>query len=678
MQSFRITTVLVAVLLGTGLSFAQTSLLASQGQTIAFSGADTTITGDLAPGLLLGERFGGNSGPNSGVIDDAGRVLFRAQIVDAAGVQFTGTQAYLSRGYFLGDSRGNLVKVLRGGDPEPSGTIPGATIQTGTGAITLTSTPRIASNGLIMFGTTFWDVVGGTVVNGNDTAIYVGTPGNWQILMREGSLAPGCGGATISSDFSGLSHALSSINNAGQCVFQSNVAGTGVVAANNIAWFAGTVGNVQLMLRKGDLGAGGEQVSGIGFSVQMNGSGQALTDITYLVGSGTTPVTNLTDKAIWLYTPGFGNTELVRESSPSPIAGTFYGSPSLSGNSVLNGAGQALVGVDLTGAVTAGVDNYALFLLSPSSSSVVARRGDAAPGIPGANFNTPSTFTMCVNDAGTVAFNSTLIQGGVITAANDSGLWTGTPGNLTLVAREGDVAPGSGGQTFGAFSANVYLNAAGQVLFQNALSGGLNVQSVYSWDPVLGLQPVVFPNDQVEVQPGVFRTLTSIGTAPVSNGQSRALNFASDGTVTFRPSFTDNSFGVVTIRTGSLTGRPSKISEATGGTHKLYLQAGSAHAGELYAIAGSGSGTNPGTPIGLFIVPLNIDAYTDFTLANANVGPYVNTLGNLDTAGRAVAQIVIPALPGFAGVVVHHAYGVLDAFNNLVFASEAARLEITP
>ena len=57
-------------------------------------------------------------------------MLFRAQLVNSAGVAYPSAQQYLSRGYFLGDSRGNLVKVLRGGDPEPSGTIPGATLQT--------------------------------------------------------------------------------------------------------------------------------------------------------------------------------------------------------------------------------------------------------------------------------------------------------------------------------------------------------------------------------------------------------------------------------------------------------------------------------------------------------------------------------------------------------------------
>ena len=129
MQSFRILTVFVAALLGAGLSSAQTSVLVSQGQILAFAGLDGTPAGDLAPGLTMGERFGGGSGPNPGVIDDSGRVLFRAQLVDNAGVQFPSAQAYLSRAYYLGDSRGNLTLVLRGGDPELTGTIPGASLR---------------------------------------------------------------------------------------------------------------------------------------------------------------------------------------------------------------------------------------------------------------------------------------------------------------------------------------------------------------------------------------------------------------------------------------------------------------------------------------------------------------------------------------------------------------------
>src|SRR5262245_20647009 len=130
MQFFKFSGVFVAVLLAGGLVSAQ-SLLVSQGQVIAFSGASGTTVGDPVPGLSMGELFGGSSGPSSGDIDDAGRVLFRAQIVDSAGLPPPTGSDYLSRGYFLGDSRGNLVKMLRGGDPEPSGTIPGATLQNG-------------------------------------------------------------------------------------------------------------------------------------------------------------------------------------------------------------------------------------------------------------------------------------------------------------------------------------------------------------------------------------------------------------------------------------------------------------------------------------------------------------------------------------------------------------------
>ena len=287
-QSFHISAVFVAVLLGTGLASAQ-SLIVSQGQVIAFSGQDATPTGDVAPGLSMGERFGGGSGPNSGAVDSSGRVLFRAQIVDSAGMQMPSGQDYLSRGYFLGDSRGNLVKVLRGGDPEPSGTIPGATLQTNTGNVALTASPRIASNGLIMFGAAFWDVPGLTVTAADNSALYVGTSGNWQILAREGSVAPGCGGATYFSDFAGMAYNSTSLNAAGQIVFQSALAGTGVVTANNAAWFTGSAGNVQLMLRKGDLGPGGEQVSSIGNATQLNASGQILVEITYLAGTARPP-----------------------------------------------------------------------------------------------------------------------------------------------------------------------------------------------------------------------------------------------------------------------------------------------------------------------------------------------------------------------------------------------------
>jgi len=256
------------------------------------------------------------------------------------------------------------------------------------------------------------------------------------------------------------------------------------------------------------------------------------------------------------------------------------------------------------------------------------------------------------------------------------------------VMREGDVAPGTGGLTFGNLTGvNTFLNANGSLFISNTLSNGDS--SVWLWDPTFGLQCLVRNGDSIEVQPGVFKTsVGQVSNTQFTNDDGRPLSFANDGTIGLRVSNNDSatlsgstfaSGQIMTVRIGSLTGVTRKLSQAAGGTHSLYLNAGAANAGLMYIVAGSFSGTMPGTQIGAFNVPLNLDAYTDLILQNANVLPFVNTVGTLNADGRGVAAIVIPPfVPGITGIVAHHAYGVLDAFNNLVFASEASRLEIIP
>lgn len=682
----------VMVLLA-GIASAQQSLVQAQGQVLYFSGSSTgSGDGDVAPGMAAAEKFGGSS-QDSAVVDDDGRAFFRARLVSNTGT--TLSPAYLQYAYFYGDSKGNLVKVLRGGDPDPSGTIPNAILTTSANGVPFTSSPRISGNGVVMFGASVWDFVGSTITTANDTVLYVGTPGSFQVLAREGDVAPGAGGATYSQSFSGMSQQPTCINGAGVALFQSTLAGATavppVVTANNAAWFSGTAGAVQMILRKGDLLANNEQISALGSLSQMNSVGQFVTDVTLLLGSGNVPVTNSDDRALLVYTPGIGIQELAREGGATPIPGTFYGSASNftsiygTGSSSFNINGELLNNVLLSGAVTTGVDDRALIIQSLTGGSVVFRRGDLAPGVQGANpgavLDVANDASCALNDNGQVAFQATMTGGGV-TAANDSGIWIGTPNNLTLVVREGDVAPGTGGLTFGQTTGvTLLMNAAGQLYFSNSLSGGSG--SSWMWDPVVGVQPVFLPGGQIEVQPGIFRTPYTAGTIQFSNGDSRPLSLANDGTVVVKLSMTDGtSYGsqaLVSVRVGSLTGIAKKISATTGGTQHLYLNAGAAHSGQVYVVAGSASGTAPGTPIGALLVPLNIDFYTDFTLQNANVGPFVDTFSTLDADGRGHAQIVIPpGLVGLAGIVVHHAYGVIDIGGNLVFASEAQSLELIP
>jgi len=71
------------------------------------------------------------------------------------------------------------------------------------------------------------------------------------------------------------------------------------------------------------------------------------------------------------------------------------------------------------------------------------------------------------------------------------------------------------------------------------------------------------------------------------------------------------------------------------------LNRGAADAGRAYALLGSASGTVPGTPFANVVLPLNRDAFFNWTWT----GPpeFAGSIGALDAAGRAEAQLDAPA-----------------------------------
>src|SRR5205823_3100412 len=77
---------------------------------------------------------------------------------------------------------------------------------------------------------------------------------------------------------------------------------------------------------------------------------------------------------------------------------------------------------------------------APGGLQLLARDGQAAPG-------TTATFTSVtglrsLNGNGSVAFTGGLTGAGV-TSGNDTGVWVGSLGSLQLLAREGSNAPGT-------------------------------------------------------------------------------------------------------------------------------------------------------------------------------------------------------------------------------------------
>ena len=116
------------------------------------------------------------------------------------------------------------------------------------------------------------------------------------------------------------------------------------------------------------------------------------------------------------------------------------------------------------------------------------------------------------------------------------------------------------------------------------------------------------------------------------------------------------------------------VSIAAGGSVQFALDAGAEHAGSLYWILGSVTGTSPGIPLDGELLPLVPDGYFGLTLSVPGAGIFDGALAFLDGDGEAAAaiQLVPGALtPGLAGTVLHHAYLVADVAGSgaVVFAS---------
>ena len=82
---------------------------------------------------------------------------------------------------------------------------------------------------------------------------------------------------------------------------------------------------------------------------------------------------------------------------------------------------------------------------------------------------------------------------------------------------------------------------------------------------------------------------------------------------------------------------------STGASVTIYLDAGPAHAGRQYIVAGGLSGSMPGTvlPSGK-ILPVNRDWLTDYIYRNMGPPLFPGFIGLLDSQGRASAGLVIP------------------------------------
>ena len=156
---------------------------------------------------------------------------------------------------------------------------------------------------------------------------------------------------------------------------------------------------------------------------------------------------------------------------------------------------------------------------------LVARWGEPAPETPeGVTFTgmTSGSLSIPLSDAGAVTFRSRLdTVHPDVSGSNDSGIWSGGSGTLSLVAREGDQAPGAAeGVNFGDFGTSVQpiLNSAGESAFRSILSSF--VASIWA-EGAGGLEAVVMPGQPAPGTPEEV-VFSGVGTVvPVLSGTGR-------------------------------------------------------------------------------------------------------------------------------------------------------------
>ncbi|MHA3771210.1 beta strand repeat-containing protein [Verrucomicrobiota bacterium sgz303538] len=208
-------------------------------------------------------------------------------------------------------------------------------------------------------------------------------------------------------------------------------------------------------------------------------------------------------------------------------------------------------------------------LSEPELLKLLARKGDAAPGIEGASF---STFrSVAVNDTGGTLFLGK-VSGRGISSSNDEGLWwkqsfgfsdSDAHGYfLRLLAREGAQPPGvPQGARWSSFTSLALSEGPYGPLFTAKLVGGAkgkgpgkitsaNDQGLWAVDSKGELQLVVQEGQEVNVEgsttPKTLKSFTVLSAVPGSPAQRRS--FAGDGQIVYRALFTDGTQAVVKVQ----------------------------------------------------------------------------------------------------------------------------------
>jgi hypothetical protein len=323
---------------------------------------------------------------------------------------------------------------------------------------------------------------------------------------------------------------------AGGLVFVANLIGSGVTSGNRYALYV-DAGTPSLLARAGEIAPGGADVWSGQQTALVNAAGEVAFRSALAGGS-----------VAGIWAEGDAGLELVMRSDALPpgFAGLQFGAFSMVGwNANREVAFTSNLG---PGAVE---DGQGLWLGAAGSLGLVARQGDPAPGT-SAEFDFIDPGNCFLDELGEATFIGWLRSGN---PSNDRGIWSGVPGDVALLVREADDAPGVPGAELGDFE-NLAVAGNGRVTFESALRGpSVSDSNDRSLWRLAGGEPrlLLREGQLLEIEPGDARTVESweIAVLDVPPRRNGPLNDA--GEVALLVEFDDATQAIVVVPEPSAT-----------------------------------------------------------------------------------------------------------------------------
>lgn len=302
------------------------------------------------------------------------------------------------------------------------------------------STPYINTSGQVAFGAS---LSGAGVNAGNNMAIFAGAPDSPAVTVRSGMAVPGAApGFTLgplTDPFYFPAQCSFGFNKEGHVLFEAPLAGPGIDPSNSYltqAYYLAGAGSLQTVASAAD------------------------SHVRPLLTAGDV-VAYFGNDGVKVWSPGNAN--------PNPVGNPVE-------RAVISPNGElAFLGSDDAG--------FGIQAGTPGDIHAVMTAGDVAPGT-AAPAHFASALFPSINKAGMVAFHAYINSDGNPNPQYDESIWIGKAGSLGMVARQGEIAPGTGGRVYAGFEGDIdtyrtpAISGAGEAAFAALLrDSGDNLSS---------------------------------------------------------------------------------------------------------------------------------------------------------------------------------------------------------